>query len=1221
MQMNLGPPPSVTAPQTPFTNASCQAKPIPLKGSGKPGEHQAEQFSAPRQGRFARFAGRSGAAARVLGGLLVLLTLVAPALTAQEYRGRIQGVIRDTSDAVIVSATVTLRNNNTGITVVRGTAPAGRYIFDLVEPGSYSVSVESPGFTRFVQANVPLGARGDVTVDATLKTGSVTETVTVTAEATQIQFTTSSLDTTVEAKLSEDLPQLYRNPFLLATLDPSVLKDDTSSEYQPFNSWGPGRLSIGGGANFSNDLQVDGSRVGVSVKTGYVPAPDMVQEITISQNTVDAEFGRGSGSAISIVTKGGTNQLHASAFYNGRYPWANAVSDRYFRTVSLDRQHMFGGTVGHRILKNRLFNFVSYEGWKYTNAASPYTATLPTDLERQGNFSQTPNKAGATLMIYDPWTTMTGATGTGITRTPFPGNIIPKARQDPIAVKLMGALWKPNAPGQGWDHLNNYISSLPINYPYKNFADRVDFHVNDRLNISARVQIFRTPASVGNPTGSPLFDSDRGSQRDGNTYSGTVTYTLDSKTIVTASMDYHNFTDASHFAPQVQDYTFAGLYPSSKFYAPLYTDPAFPKLQVRMSITGDGGRWLTMGPSGGYWNQTPHGDGLNLKVSRQQRRHYLKAGFETLGTNAPSVIQNCNPGFGFNPDITNATYVSPSAITSGNPYASFLLGAVVPIGASPSAWDSTETSMSSLMKPTVTTRFFGVFLNDDIKISRNLTLNLGLRYEYDQPYTEEQNRITFAMDLTKPIPELQNVQMPAGTRQFYTGPWTLNGAFQFTSKEHPGAWNADKGVLSPRIGVAYRLSSKMAVRAGYGRYGLPHNMNSSAVDQFSAPYTGFANYTDAPPHVQGVPQMQLSDPFTSAWPVVPSYGKSYGAYTAIGDNITFINPDRPRSFSNRLNVTLQRELPAHIRADATYFLNRSSRINNINYNINQVDPRIALQYGSATNVQVANPFYHLTVPNKSPGALWNQASVGATTLAKPYPHYGTITVIDGMTGGDMVYHSLQLKAAKSFSGGYTLLVGYNYNVQTNHNFYDNVDNYLKNFTSRDSGRYRHRLTASGTWQLPVGKGRKFLRGSSRLADAVVGGWNLATTTVWHTGTLLNFGAYQVKGDPKIADPGPAAWFDTTVFAYLPAYTRRSNPWYYSNIRGPQFLNFDATMAKEFSITEKLKLQLRLESFNVINNANVNNPNMSLSSSLFGKSNDIYSQAYGRRLQMGLRLRY
>ena len=1163
----------------------------------------------------------SGQIARLLCLATLLLSFFASVSPAQEYRGRILGVIRDASDAVIAGAKVTLRNNNTGVTVVRQTSQEGFYIFDLVEPGSYSVTVETAGFTTFVRTNVPLSANSRITVDATLKPGTINETVTVTAEVGQVQFTTSSLDNMVEAKLAEEIPQLYRNPFLLATLDPSVLMNDSSVEYQPFHSWGAGQLSIGGGANYSNDLQVDGSRIGVSVKTGYVPAPEMVREVKIAQNTVDAEYGHGSGSVISIVTKGGTNELHGTLFYNGRYPWANAVSNRYFRTVNLDRQHIYGGTVGHRILKNRLFHFVSYEGWDYTNAANPYTASLPDEFERKGDFSRSLNRAGGLLAIYDPLTTTTTNNGATIQRTPFAGNIIPASRLDPIAVKFMNALWKPNVPGSGWQHLNNYVTALPINFPYKNFADRVDYNVNDKLNVSARVQLFRTRASVGNPTGSTLFDSDRASQRDGNTYSGTLTYTLNAQTLLTISGDYHNFTDASRFAPQAQEWTFASLWTSKNFYAPLYADEAFPKLQVRMTIAGDGGRWLTMGPSGGYWNQTPSGNGLNIKISRQQGRHYIKTGFETLGTRAPSVIQQANPGFGFNPRPTNATYVNPDFTASGSPYATFLLGALIPVGANPSSWDSQATSMSSLVRTTVSTRFFGAFINDDIKVSRNLTLNLGLRYECDQPYYEDQDRISYFLDLTKPIPELQNVQMPAGTKQFYTGPWILNGAFQFTSDAHRGAWNGDRGSWSPRVGMGWRLTRKMALRVGYGRYALPHNMNQNAVNQYSVPSAGFSNYTDAQPDVQGVPQMFLSDPFNSSFPVVPSYGKKFGAYTGIGDTITFINPDRPRSFSNRINVSLQYQLPFNLLADVTYFLNYSTRLYQANYNINQTDPRIQLEYKAATNIQVPNPFYGLSTPNLSPGAIWNQKTVSALTLAKPYPQYGNITMIDGLGGGDQYYHSLQLKLIKTYSAGLSLLVGYNYNVQKNLTFYDNVDNYLKNFTSQDSGRYRHRLVGSGTYRIPVGRGRHYLRASGRLVDALVGGWELAGSSTWHSGDLLQFGAYAVSGDPKIDNPGPNAWFNTSLFANNPAYTRRTNPWYYYNIRGPQFFNIDATLSKEFPLTERYRFQLRVETYNALNNCNVNKPNMSLSSAQFGKSTDIYSNAYGRRFQFGLRLRF
>ncbi len=1158
---------------------------------------------------------------RVMSLLAVLVITSLFTLLGQDYRGRIQGTVRDPSNAIIAGANITLQNHNTGISTVHTTNETGTYLFDLVEPGEYSLSVEIPGFSKFVQQNITLAARADITVDAVLKTGDVRETVTVSAEANQVQFTTSKLETTVDAKIAQGIPQLYRSPFVLATLDPSVTKNDGNAEYNPFNSWGANNVSVGGGANYSNDLQVDGSRVGVSVKTGYVPTPDMVQEVNVSQNTVDAEFGHGSGSAISIVTKSGSNQYHGSAYYYGRFPWASAVSDRIFRTINQDRQQMYGGTVGHPILKNRLFHFVSFEGWQWTQAATPYTATLPTDLERQGNFSQSINSLGAQNLIYDPWSTTTSADGLTVSRNAFPGNVIPASRQDPIAVKYMSALWQPNRPGFGYDHLQNYSVSLPTKYPYKNFADRIDYHLSDKLTITGRVQLFRTPVSVSNPTGSPLFVSDRGSERDGNTYSASLTYSLNPTTIISMSADYHNFVDASQYGPQPQAWTFAALWPNSDFYKAVYPDKTIPVLAARMSISGDGGRWVNMGPGGGTWDQRPSGNGFNAKVSHQHGTHYLKTGFETLATHAPSLLQQSNPGFGFNGDITNSTYINPNQALSGNPYATFLLGAVVPIGASPSSWDSNETSMPSLITPNVSSRFYGAFINDDWKISKNLTLNLGLRYEYEQPYSEAQNRLTAPLDLTKSIPELQGVQMPSAVKQFYSGAWILNGAFNFTSDSQNGAWNADHGTWSPRVGMAYRLNDKMSIRAGYGRYTTPWSMYSAASDQFSPPYTGYANYTDAPPTVLGVPQMQLANPFTSAFPIVPSYGKAYGAYTGLGGDLTFFTPNRPHPFSNRVNISFQRQLPQNIILDVTYFLNRSSRITTVNYNINQVDPRIALQYGAATNATVANPFYHLTIPNQSPGPLWNQATVSVTQLARPYPQYGNLTVIDGISGGDMIYNSLQIKITKSFSRGYTLLVGYNYHVQTNQVFYDNVDNYLQHFTSQDSGSPRQRITGSGTWELPVGHGRLFLNGAPRLLDALVGGWNVAGLLTYHSGDLLNFGGMLVTGDPTISNPGPNGWFNTAVFKQLPAYTRRTNPWYYSNIRGPQFFNLDATLNKDFAITEKIKFQLHMDAFNALNNMNYNDPNMSVTSSQFGRSTDIYPQDFGRRLQLGLRVEF
>ncbi len=396
--------------------------------------------------------------------VLAMGILTGALLYAQEFRGRIQGSVMDSSQAVVVGATVTLLNTQTGVSTIRETNETGHYIFDLVDPGMYTITVERQGFAKFVQEKITLQQRGDIAVIATLRAGDVKETVTVSAEASVVQFNTAKLETTVDSRLVNNLPQVYRTPFLLAQLDPAVEKNDSGTEFMPYHSWGPNNQRVGGGATYSNDLQVDGAPVGVGFKTGYVPSPDMVQEVNVQQNAVDAEYGHSSGSNISLTLKSGTNEWHGTAFYQGQYPWANAFENRVFRTINMGRTHMYGGTVSHPVLKNKLFNFVAFEGWNKTDPQNLLN-TLPTDLERQGDFSQSLNGAGGLRTIYDPWSTVTSADGQTITRTPYPGNMIPGSMQDPVAVHYMSHLWKPNRAGTGNYHLNNFYASAADQVP------------------------------------------------------------------------------------------------------------------------------------------------------------------------------------------------------------------------------------------------------------------------------------------------------------------------------------------------------------------------------------------------------------------------------------------------------------------------------------------------------------------------------------------------------------------------------------------------------------------------------------------------------------------------------------------------------------------------------------------------------------------------------------
>jgi len=1141
---------------------------------------------------------------------------------AQEFRGRVQGTVMDPSQAVIVGATVTLTNVNTGVSTTRQTDQTGRYLFDLVLPGTYTLVFECPGFSRLVQENVVVSARGDVTVNATLKPGTVQETVTVSERAAVVQFNTAKLEITVDRTLVDRMPQFYRNPLLLARLDPAVVQSDTARENEPYFTWSGNRQEVGGGGNYSNDLQIDGSPIGIGYKTSYMPAPDAVEEVHVQQNAVDAEYGHSAGSAIMLTMKAGTNEWHGNGFYQGQYPWANALENRVIRSINRGRIHMFGGTLGHPIFKNKLFNFFAYEQWKKTDP-NDLIMTLPTDLERTGDFSQSRNALGGVRVIYDPWTTQTSADGRTITRTPFPGNRIPATMIDPVARLYVDKLWKPNRPGTGPYNFQNYYAPLPIYYDYHNLSDRVDYVPNERWRFYGRFSHLWTPVSTSNPTGSDFWLSDRGSQRNATQVSGDVVYVMSPRTVLNLHASYRAFIDASRFGVQYPRDLWAKIWPNSNWYKLLFENPTIPVLVPRMSImgSGTGEYWFNMGPRGGIWDQRPNGDSANVKIAQQRGRHYLKAGFETRGTRTTSLLLQNTFGFGFQADATASTYVSPDLRASGDGFATFLLGVVQPAGGNPDSWDSGATSMTVTITPQGQNRYFGAFINDDWKVTRNLTLNLGLRYEYDSAYTDPEDRLTRPLDLNDPIPEMQGAnapKMPPQLAQFYKGPTIFNGAFRFADSKNRGQWDPGIGALSPRFGVAYRLNDLTSLRVGFGRFPTPWTAGTFNI--FDTYYYGFRQVTGAPAAVLGVPQMRLSNPFPPDNPIIPTYKKSLGRYTMLGDSFNFVAEKRPRSYSNRVNVSLQRQLPLNFLLDVTFYFNYTTQLIGA-YNINQVDPRVAYEYKDAVNISVPNPFYNYLPPEKFPGPLRYQRNIALTTLMRKYPHYGALNVIDGIRGGDMRYYSLQLRVQRSFSKGYALMAGYNYAFQQDEAFFNDVDNFLQKFTWQDNNRPRHRLTMAGTWEIPLGRGRRIGGGMNRALDMVIGGWDLTGFLMWRSGWFIRFGGLVVTGDPRLEKPTPEKWFNTAVFAPLPPYTVRTNPWQYPGLTGPGLLNVDGSLVKRIPITEKYRTELRMDVFNVLNNMTWADPVTNVYSANFGRSTNQLANTFGRRVQLGLRLEF
>ncbi len=602
-----------------------------------------------------------------LGMVLLSLFAACPGF-AQTYRAHIRGLITDQSGAALPNATVVLSNVNTGVNATKKADSAGLYVFDYVEPGTYRMSVESPGFGRFVQENVVVQSGGDVTVNATMNPGALEQTVTVEATPPAVEFNSANRELTIDTKMANDTPRLDRNPFKLTLLEPAAI--NTRGEMQPFNSWAANSVDLGGGTNLKNDLLVDGAPIGIGFKNGYPPNQDAVQEAVISQNSVDAESGHSAGGIISLTTKSGTNEWHGSTFYLGRYPWLSAEADRTRFSENAQRQNMFGGTLGNPILKNKLFNFFSLEYWKIASPAS-YSTTLPTALERTGDFSQTFAADGSIRPIYDPFSTKVDPATGAVTRTAFPGNKIPASRFDPLAANLLSSFWDPNNPGVGYNHLNNFQKGYIDSYNYYNFSDRVDYNINDKWRVSGFYGRYHTTDITSNPTpnNSALYVPS-GSVRGANQVTGDAVWSGRPNTVVNFHGDWYNLIDA--FASHQLDKGWSGIWPNNNTFYETYQSVStnVPIYYPNINIGGSG-----FGGTGYVWNQAPAAESFSVKASQQRGSHYLKAGFEFRRSGGPTLVSGTST-FVLNQALTANTFNNPDLTKSGDPFATFLLGAL-----------------------------------------------------------------------------------------------------------------------------------------------------------------------------------------------------------------------------------------------------------------------------------------------------------------------------------------------------------------------------------------------------------------------------------------------------------------------------------------------------------------------------------------------------------------
>lgn len=1152
------------------------------------------------------------------------LLLVLPAFS-QTYRAQVRGLVTDQTGANIPGATVTLSNVNTGVKTVKTTDNAGLYVFDLVDPGSYTITVEASGFGKFTQQNIGVQSGGDVTVNASLTPGTLQQSVTVEAAPPAVEFNSTNQQLTIDTKMANDTPRLDRNPFKLTLLEPAAI--NTRGETLPYQSWAPNSVDLGN-TNLRNNLLVDGNPIGIGHKAGYPPNQDDVQEVVAAQNSVDAASGHSAGGVISLTTKAGTNDWHGSAFYLGRYPWLSAQTDRTRFVTNAQRQQMFGGTFGNPILKNKLFNFFSLEKWKI-NAPGSYQRTVPTALERQGDFSQTLTDTGTQRTIYDPYSTTIPSPGV-VNRVPFSGNIIPTSRFDPFSAKLLGTFFDPNNPGLGYNHANNYQSSLRQTTDYYNLSDRVDYNINDKWRVSGYFGRYYSTDSQTNPTpNNSVLYQPAGSLRVANQVLGDAIWTVSPSTVINFHGDWFNLVDA-YTSKSLGGNGWSDVWPNNPWYAP-YLDAA-PNVPVYYPTLNIGGS--TFGGPGFFWDQRPSAEAFSVQVSQMKGSHYLKYGLQFRRGGGPVFVSNTN-NFYFNQALTASTFNSPDLTKSGDPFATFLLGSL-----------DSQSQMVGGPAPEPITDFYGMYIGDDWKVNRNITINLGIRNEFETAWHDSNHYLSRGLDLYSIDPAIaaNPPTMPAQVTNI-VGPnySSFAGMWNFTSSGNRGMWNAPKLNLQPRVGIAYRINDKTALRFGYALYTVPteYNFTPAPVSGFEdvnflePPFFGMTGYQNVAPLLNGVPQATINDPFPASNPLVPIPGRSAGSNVGRGGSPLLWYPKYfEKAYNNRLNVTFQHELPGQLVASLTYFVN----FGNEHYNeaLNNLNPQIQQQYTpDQLATKVTNPFYHYQTSTLLPGPLYNQQTVPLSSLLVKYPMYGPLYQI-GVRGARERYQDLEFMLQKRYSNGYNFLLGYIFIKEKSQiNNFNDLTLFQNQLQWQDSNQPHHRITSAGTYELPFGKGKRFLSAAPRAADAVIGGWQVTGLFTFTSGDYPRFGNLIVNSNPCQNVPS-GYYFNPSAFSPIPAntYVLRSNPMQYSCIVGPSFVNLDATLQKNFHLTERVQAQLKMTAYNALNKLNYGDPNTSQSASDFGRAlyqgsptgefsgqTATYGNQAGRQIELGFRLTF
>jgi hypothetical protein len=1143
----------------------------------------------------------------------------------QDVRGSLKGSVSDPADSVVPGATVSLTNVDTNVTTQVTTNAEGLYSFTYLSPGKYSLKVEAPNYKTLIRDNFEIHVQDQLTLDLKLEVGQVSEVVNVTGETPLLQDSTATIGLQVEGRMLTELPLPDGNPFTLARLTPGMVYTGTITNTGPYHGNATADFITNGGMkrndftldNIPNTVNRDGDRV------VYIPPADSVQEFKISTLSYDAQQGFTSGSNVNVATKSGTNDFHGTLYYFNR---DDALAANFFQNNLRDRPrparayHRYGASIGGPVYlprfgeggpavydgHNRSFFFFTYEGIKDLSP-SPQSINVPTLEQRRGDFSGT---LGAPLpditlssngcagsrgtvvrqlnpidgtpirvnAIYDPYSAqrmrfcdpVTNSMVTKVVRRAFPGNIIPQNRISQLAKAFMQYYPLPttNTTEAG---VGSFFSPNTSKVKLDSIITRLDHTFSENNRGYWRIAYNTRPQNESidwtgevngiTPSGVEVVRTGYGATYD-HVYVPTSTATINLR----AGFLMHDHIETP--------FTWGKFDPTTLPFSP-NTIGLFGDAKYLPGIGITDYRGIGNGQGEETFRSYTYSFSSNATLLRDN--HSLKFGYDVRIARENSINYG-NPagGYTFGKNFTKGPFEDSSdAGLNGQGFASFLLGL------------PTSASLSQGRGTCEQTLYHGFYFQDDWRVSSRLTLNLGLRYEYQAPPTERYNRNIFGFDTDlNPNPAFEAQARAAYERALSASGVNRNlfpsvdvirvrGGIIVNDENNRGYWKPDRNNFLPRLGVAYKLNDKTVIRAGTGFNSQPFNIESRDIASL---FSGTATYRASANNGETVGLGACSDcgDFYNPFPagIVPPLGLRYGPLTRLAGDIPVV---KKNPMFHTWSLSIQRQIASQMVVEANYVGNRSYDRSS-SRNINAL-PRQYLSTTGERNAQVItdlgrrvdNPFRDINnVYLPSSESISRDTQITRERLLTPFPMYGSITYNDFK--GKSSYNSAQLMLVKRMSKGYMYTASYTFAKGIEQlGRLNETDTELEKVIAGND--VTHRFTMMGIYELPFGKGRRWGNNWNKVVDGILGGWQFGGTFWWQSGFPVGFG--NVYYDPTVMDLGNLKFnadkrairpvdFATNPYYQTDEYLKQGNNIFGVDIRTLPFYKRDASLEKKDS---------------------------------------------------------